>query len=87
MLVSVNKIFVYLCLSPISLYLFVAADIQPKETLLHLAVRLGLVHLSRFLIHQPRGQRALTLPNQDGDTPLQLAQKDGQHAMFRVLAA
>ncbi|XP_018529451.1 rho guanine nucleotide exchange factor 28 isoform X2 [Lates calcarifer] len=64
-----------------------AAEIQPKETLLHLAVRLGLVHLSRFLIHQPRGQRALTLPNQDGDTPLQLAQKDGQHAMFRVLAA
>uniref|UniRef100_A0A4W6F461 Rho guanine nucleotide exchange factor 28 n=1 Tax=Lates calcarifer TaxID=8187 RepID=A0A4W6F461_LATCA len=63
------------------------AEIQPKETLLHLAVRLGLVHLSRFLIHQPRGQRALTLPNQDGDTPLQLAQKDGQHAMFRVLAA
>ncbi|XP_044189814.1 rho guanine nucleotide exchange factor 28 isoform X2 [Thunnus albacares] len=64
-----------------------AAELQPKETLLHLAVRLGLVHLSRFLIHQPRGQRALTLPNQEGDTPLQLAQKDGEHAMFRVLAA
>ncbi|XP_035481788.2 rho guanine nucleotide exchange factor 28 isoform X2 [Scophthalmus maximus] len=63
------------------------AEIQPKETLLHLAVRLGLVHLSRFLIHQPRGQRALTLPNQEGDTPLQLAQKDGQHALFMVLAA
>nr|XP_046230151.1 rho guanine nucleotide exchange factor 28 isoform X2 [Scatophagus argus] len=64
-----------------------AADLQPKETLLHLAVRLGLVHLSRFLIQQPRGQRALTLPNQEGDTPLQLAQKDGRHAMFSVLAA
>ncbi|XP_056259969.1 rho guanine nucleotide exchange factor 28 isoform X2 [Seriola aureovittata] len=64
-----------------------AAELQPKETLLHLAVRLGLVHLSRFLIHQPRGQRALTSPNQEGDTPLQLAQRDGQHAMFRVLAA
>ncbi|XP_034094730.1 rho guanine nucleotide exchange factor 28 isoform X4 [Gymnodraco acuticeps] len=64
-----------------------AAVLHPKETLLHLAVRLGLVHLSRFLIHQPRGQRALTLPNQEGDTPLQLAQRDGQHAMFRVLAA
>ncbi|KAE8285223.1 Rho guanine nucleotide exchange factor 28 [Larimichthys crocea] len=64
-----------------------ASDLQPKETLLHLAVRLGLVHLSRFLIHQPRGQRALTLPNQEGDTPLQLAQRDGQHAMFRTLAA
>ncbi|XP_062291104.1 rho guanine nucleotide exchange factor 28 [Scomber scombrus] len=64
-----------------------AVELQPKETLLHLAVRLGLVHLSRFLIHQPRGQRALTLPNQEGYTPLQLAQKDGEHAMFRVLAA
>ncbi|TDH02260.1 hypothetical protein EPR50_G00171190 [Perca flavescens] len=64
-----------------------ADELQPRETLLHLAVRLGLVHLSRFLIHQPRGQRALTLPNQEGDAPLQLAQKDGQHAMFRVLAA
>ncbi|XP_071321529.1 rho guanine nucleotide exchange factor 28 isoform X2 [Trachinotus anak] len=64
-----------------------AAELQPKETLLHLAVRLGLVHLSRFLIHQPRGQRALTSPNQEGDTPLQLAQRDGQHAMFRALAA
>ncbi|XP_040013319.1 rho guanine nucleotide exchange factor 28 isoform X2 [Xiphias gladius] len=64
-----------------------AAELQPKETLLHLAVRLGLVHLSRFLIHQPRGQRALTLRNQEGETPLQLAQKDGQHTMFRVLAA
>ncbi|XP_040915053.1 rho guanine nucleotide exchange factor 28 isoform X2 [Toxotes jaculatrix] len=64
-----------------------AAELQAKETLLHLAVRLGLVHLARFLIHQPRGQRTLTLPNQEGDTPLQLAQKDGQHTMFRVLAA
>ncbi|KAM7392557.1 hypothetical protein PAMA_007597 [Pampus argenteus] len=63
------------------------AELQPNETLLHLAVRLGLVHLSRFLIHQPRSQRALTLPNPEGDTPGQLAQKDGEHAMFGVLAA
>ncbi|XP_029920670.1 rho guanine nucleotide exchange factor 28-like [Myripristis murdjan] len=62
------------------------AELQPKETLLHLAVRLDLLHLSRFLIHQPRGQRALTLPNQEGDTPLQLAQKGGEHALFSALA-
>lgn len=72
-------------------YLFLSfslvVDHHPKETLLHLAVRLGLAHLARFLIHQPRGQRALTLPNLEGDTPLQLAQRDAQHAMFRVLAA
>ncbi|CAJ1070358.1 rho guanine nucleotide exchange factor 28 [Xyrichtys novacula] len=63
------------------------SDLQPQETLLHLAVRLGLVHLAQFLSHQPRGQRLLTLPNQDGDTPLQLAQRNGQHGMFRLLAA
>ncbi|XP_068608751.1 rho guanine nucleotide exchange factor 28 [Brachionichthys hirsutus] len=62
-----------------------AAELRPKETLLHLAVRLGLIHLSRFLILQPRGQRALTSPNQEGDTPLQLAQREGRHAMFGVL--
>ncbi|KAG7498232.1 rho guanine nucleotide exchange factor 28 isoform X4 [Solea senegalensis] len=64
-----------------------AADIQLKETLLHLAVRLGLIHLSHYLIHQSRGQRAVTLPNQEGDTPLQLAQKNGRHDVFRVLTA
>ncbi|XP_029940888.1 rho guanine nucleotide exchange factor 28 isoform X2 [Salarias fasciatus] len=60
---------------------------RPKETLLHLAVRLGLVHLARFLIHQPAGRRTLTLPNEEGDTPLQLAQRGGQDAMIRALAA
>ncbi|XP_029371284.1 rho guanine nucleotide exchange factor 28 isoform X2 [Echeneis naucrates] len=64
-----------------------AADLRPREPLLHLAVRLGLIHLSRFLIRELRGQRALTLSSQEGDKPVQLAQRDGQHAMFRVLAA
>nr|XP_020469249.1 rho guanine nucleotide exchange factor 28-like isoform X2 [Monopterus albus] len=64
-----------------------AAELHPKETLLHLAVHLGLVHLHHFLLHQQRGQRAITLPNQEGDTALQLAQKSGQHAKFRELAA
>ncbi|KAM9841634.1 rho guanine nucleotide exchange factor 28 [Aulostomus maculatus] len=63
-----------------------ATDAQPTETLLHIAARLGLVHLARFLIHQPRGQRSLTLPNQEGETPVQLAQRDGEHAVFRLLA-
>ncbi|XP_029024982.1 rho guanine nucleotide exchange factor 28 isoform X2 [Betta splendens] len=62
-------------------------ELQPGETLLHLAVRLGLLHLARFLIGRPRGQRALTSPNQEGDTPLQLAQRAGAAAMLRLLAA
>ncbi|XP_038821627.1 rho guanine nucleotide exchange factor 28-like [Salvelinus namaycush] len=58
---------------------------QPRDTLLHLSVRLGLLCLSRFLIGQPRGQRALTLPNEEGATPLQLAQNGGDHTLFMAL--
>ena len=72
---------------PSLILFFVAVEQHPKETLLHLAVRLGFVRLVRFLIHQSTGERALTLPNQEGETPLQLAQRDGRHAMFRLLAA
>ncbi|CAN9504394.1 unnamed protein product [Ophioblennius macclurei] len=63
-----------------------ADEHHPKETLLHLAVRLGLVHLARFLIRQPTGRKALTVPNEEGDTPLQLAEKSGQDDMIRALA-
>ncbi|XP_045081279.1 uncharacterized protein LOC121583127 [Coregonus clupeaformis] len=52
----------------------------------HNLVRLGLLHLSRFLIGQPKGQRALTMPNEEGDTPLQLAQRRGDHSLFMALA-
>ncbi|XP_019338152.2 rho guanine nucleotide exchange factor 28 isoform X2 [Alligator mississippiensis] len=48
-----------------------------KETLLHLSVRLGLVKLSQFLLAQPSGTLALTLPGEDGATPLDLALQDG----------
>ncbi|KAM9437737.1 rho guanine nucleotide exchange factor 28-like isoform 3-T3 [Salvelinus alpinus] len=58
---------------------------QPRDTLLHLSVRLGLLCLSRFLIGQPKGQRALTLPNEEGATPLQLAQNGGDHTLFMAL--
>ncbi|XP_043951909.1 rho guanine nucleotide exchange factor 28 isoform X4 [Gambusia affinis] len=53
-----------------------------KEALLHLAVRLHLVHLTRFLIHQPAGQTLPSLPKEEGETPLQLAQGDGFDSSF-----
>ncbi|XP_028318655.1 rho guanine nucleotide exchange factor 28 [Gouania willdenowi] len=62
-----------------------AADVHPKETLLHIAVRLGLIHLVRFLVQQPRGQVMLTASNQVGDTPLGLAQKEGRDSMIEAL--
>ncbi|XP_031659083.1 rho guanine nucleotide exchange factor 28-like isoform X3 [Oncorhynchus kisutch] len=32
------------------------------------------------------GQRALTMPNEEGETPLQLAQRRGDHSLFMALA-
>nr|XP_015798547.2 rho guanine nucleotide exchange factor 28 isoform X2 [Nothobranchius furzeri] len=58
---------------------------HPNETLLHLAVHLGLPHLAHFLIHPPRGQEALMSPDEEGETLLQLAQTDGFYSMFRTL--
>uniref|UniRef100_A0A7M4DWX6 Rho guanine nucleotide exchange factor 28 n=1 Tax=Crocodylus porosus TaxID=8502 RepID=A0A7M4DWX6_CROPO len=52
-------------------------DPNHKETLLHLSVRLGLVKLSQFLLARPSGTLALTLPGEDGATPLDLALQDG----------
>uniref|UniRef100_A0A4W5KBS1 Rho guanine nucleotide exchange factor (GEF) 28a n=1 Tax=Hucho hucho TaxID=62062 RepID=A0A4W5KBS1_9TELE len=41
---------------------------------------------SRFLIGQPKGQRALTMPNEEGETPLQLAQRRGDRSLFMAAA-
>ncbi|XP_008401579.1 rho guanine nucleotide exchange factor 28-like [Poecilia reticulata] len=57
-----------------------------KEALLRLAVRLHLVHLTCFLIHQTAGQTLPSLPNEEGETPLQLAQGDRFNSTFRDLA-
>uniref|UniRef100_A0A3P9KPV9 Rho guanine nucleotide exchange factor (GEF) 28a n=1 Tax=Oryzias latipes TaxID=8090 RepID=A0A3P9KPV9_ORYLA len=43
---------------------------RSRKSLLQLAVRLGLVHLTRFLIHQPTGQSALALQGQREETPV-----------------
>ncbi|XP_013883841.1 rho guanine nucleotide exchange factor 28 [Austrofundulus limnaeus] len=60
---------------------------DPKGNLLHVAVRLGLVHLACFLLHQRRSQSVLMSPNEDQEEPpLQLDQRDGLHSMFRMLA-
>ncbi|KAM3599229.1 uncharacterized protein V6R79_002353 [Siganus canaliculatus] len=63
-----------------------ATELQLKETLLHLAMRLGLIHLSRFLIHLPGGQRALTSNGQEEESALQLADRDRQLTTLSVLS-
>uniref|UniRef100_A0AC11CDS7 Rho guanine nucleotide exchange factor 28 n=1 Tax=Ovis aries TaxID=9940 RepID=A0AC11CDS7_SHEEP len=48
-----------------------------RESLLHLAVRWGLTKLSQLLLCLPGGAQALTLPNEEGATPLDLALHGG----------
>ncbi|XP_052557221.1 rho guanine nucleotide exchange factor 28 isoform X3 [Tympanuchus pallidicinctus] len=57
-----------------------------KETLLHLAMKLGLVKLSEFLVGQPGGILALALPNEDGATPLDLAEQNGHSKLVEVFS-
>ncbi|NWV03409.1 ARG28 factor, partial [Ptilonorhynchus violaceus] len=57
---------------------------EPKETLLHLVMKLGLVKLSQFLAAQPGGSSALALPNEDGATPLDLALQNGHSKLVEV---
>ncbi|XP_064152883.1 rho guanine nucleotide exchange factor 28-like isoform X2 [Anguilla rostrata] len=59
--------------------------LRPKESLLHLAVRLGFLHLSELLLCQPGGLMAVSMANEEGDTPLQLAQRAGQGALQELL--
>ncbi|XP_060769019.1 rho guanine nucleotide exchange factor 28 isoform X3 [Neoarius graeffei] len=56
------------------------------ETPLHVAVRLGLYHLTLFYLHQSRGQEMKTLPNEEGHTPTELAQSTGHAATISALA-
>uniref|UniRef100_A0A670Y2T6 Rho guanine nucleotide exchange factor 28 n=1 Tax=Pseudonaja textilis TaxID=8673 RepID=A0A670Y2T6_PSETE len=55
-----------------------------KETLLHLAMRLGLVQLSQFLLFQPGGTVAVTLLNEEGLTPLDLALQNGHISLVEI---
>ncbi|XP_055087656.1 rho guanine nucleotide exchange factor 28 isoform X2 [Periophthalmus magnuspinnatus] len=59
------------------------SDLQNSKPLLHLAVHLGLVHLSHFITYQLKSQRPLTLSSQDVDAPL-IAQKREEHSADSV---
>ncbi|KAJ8263112.1 hypothetical protein COCON_G00155690 [Conger conger] len=60
--------------------------LRPRESLLHLAVRLGFLHLSELLLLQPGGLMAVTLPNEEGATPMELAQGAGHGALLELLS-
>ncbi|KAM9393474.1 rho guanine nucleotide exchange factor 28-like [Pholidichthys leucotaenia] len=58
---------------------------SPRESPLHLAVRWGLCRLAELLLCQPGGLMAVSLPNEDGVTPLQLAQTAGNTEILELL--
>ncbi|XP_058398375.1 A-kinase anchor protein 13 isoform X2 [Diceros bicornis minor] len=60
-------------------------DGGPRETLMHFAVRLGLLRLTWFLLQKPGGRGALSIPNQEGATPVSLALERGYHKLHQLL--
>lgn len=60
-------------------------DGGPCETLMHFAVRLGLLRLAWFLLQKPGGRRALSIHNQEGATPVSLALERGHHKLHKLL--
>ncbi|XP_019522004.1 PREDICTED: A-kinase anchor protein 13 [Hipposideros armiger] len=62
-------------------------DGGPRETLMHFAVRLGLLRLAWFLLQKPGGRGALSIHNQEGATPISLALERGYHKLHQLLTA
>ncbi|KAK1327869.1 hypothetical protein QTO34_012778 [Cnephaeus nilssonii] len=60
-------------------------DGGPRETLMHFAVRLGLLRLAWLLLQKPGGRGALSVHNQEGATPASLALQRGHHKLHKLL--
>ncbi|XP_058521402.1 A-kinase anchor protein 13-like [Ochotona princeps] len=60
-------------------------DAGPRETLMHFAVRRGLLRLTWFLLQKPGGRGALSIHNQEGATPVSLALERGHHKLHQLL--
>ncbi|XP_008568239.1 PREDICTED: A-kinase anchor protein 13 [Galeopterus variegatus] len=60
-------------------------DGGPRETLMHFAVRLGLLRLTWLLLQKPGGRGALSIHNQEGATPVSLALERGYHKLHQLL--
>uniref|UniRef100_A0A8D0WL97 A-kinase anchor protein 13 n=1 Tax=Sus scrofa TaxID=9823 RepID=A0A8D0WL97_PIG len=60
-------------------------DGGPRETLMHFAVRLGLLRLTWLLLQKPGGRGALSIHNQEGATPVSLALERGYHQLHQLL--
>ncbi|XP_061585473.1 rho guanine nucleotide exchange factor 28-like isoform X2 [Cololabis saira] len=63
-----------------------ADEHSPRESPLHLAVRWGLCRLAELLLCQPGGLMAANLPNEEGVTPLQLAETADNTELLELLS-
>ncbi|XP_067264549.1 rho guanine nucleotide exchange factor 28 isoform X5 [Chanodichthys erythropterus] len=59
-------------------------DLLSREMPLHVAVRLGFPHLSHFF-QESEGQRMVSMANDEGQSPLALAQKHGDPVLISAL--
>uniref|UniRef100_A0A8C5QQD6 Rho guanine nucleotide exchange factor 28 n=1 Tax=Leptobrachium leishanense TaxID=445787 RepID=A0A8C5QQD6_9ANUR len=56
-----------------------------RETVLHITMRWGLIELSHFLMYQPGGASALRVENEQGETPIELASRNGHTRLVELL--
>ncbi|XP_073480314.1 rho guanine nucleotide exchange factor 28 isoform X1 [Aquarana catesbeiana] len=56
------------------------------ETLLHLTMRWGLLELSHYFISLPGGRAALSKVNTEGETPVELAIRNGHSRLVNLLS-
>lgn len=73
------------CCFSLILFLHLSPERRVRESLLHLAVRWGLYRLAELLLCQPGGLMAVSLPNEEGVTPLQLARASGDAKLLELL--
>lgn len=66
-------------------YFSLSPENIPRETLMHFAVRQGLLRLTWFLLQQPGGRGALSIHNRDGATPVSLALERGYQKLHQLL--
>ncbi|XP_043095102.1 rho guanine nucleotide exchange factor 28 isoform X3 [Puntigrus tetrazona] len=60
-------------------------DLLSRETPLHVAIHMGLPHLSHFLLLESEGQRMVPVVDREGHSPLTLAQKHGDPTIISAL--
>ena len=60
-------------------------DIPPRETLFHFSARLGLQQVTEFLMYQPGSLDALSLQNNEGLLPIDIAQERTDDKLINTL--